>query len=129
MELQEMTPNMMVTDVNKTVDFYEKVLGFKLVNSVPEKGSFDWAYVKRDNVGLMFQQKNNIIEEYPSLKGRDVGGALTFFIEMVGVHDFYIKIKEKVTIVRDLQPKPYTSAEFAIQDCNGYILTFAESDD
>ena len=40
--LKKLTPNLMVEDVNETVTFYQDVLGFALLASVPEEGQFNW---------------------------------------------------------------------------------------
>lgn len=44
MTINSLTPNLMVRDVNATVDFY-KQLGFEIIQSVPDKGVLDWAMV------------------------------------------------------------------------------------
>ena len=48
--VKKLTPNIMVEHVNNTVDFYRDVLGFALLTSVPEQGTFDWAMMKHDAV-------------------------------------------------------------------------------
>ena len=35
MTYQNLTPNLMVADVAKTIEYYEKVLGFETIMSVP----------------------------------------------------------------------------------------------
>lgn len=117
---------MMVENVNETVDFYREVLGFNLVMTVPDSGAFDWALVKREEVEVMFQARASLTEEVPLFKDKPVGGALTFFIRMQGVEDLYRQIHPKVNVVQDLHTTFYGTREFAIQDCNGFVLTFAE---
>jgi len=123
--LKQLTPNLMVNDVNETINFYQKVLGFELVMSVPQEGSFNWAMVQCGEVNLMFQERNNIIAEYPLLKDTPMGGGLTFYIKVGNVKALYEKIRERVNIVSDLHNSFYGAEEFAIEDINGFILTFA----
>ena len=52
--LKKLTPNLMVEDVNETVTFYQDVLGFALLASVPEEGQFNWAMMQHDAVEIMF---------------------------------------------------------------------------
>lgn len=59
-QMESLTPNFMVHDVNKTIAYYEKHFGFKVVNKVPEEGQFDWAMVSAGSVSLMFQKKETI---------------------------------------------------------------------
>ncbi|HYU73050.1 MAG TPA: VOC family protein [Ktedonobacteraceae bacterium] len=125
--LKKLTPNIMVEDVNRTIQFYKETLGFELLTSVPEKGQFDWAMMKRDGVEIMFQARASLGEEIPALQQKEIGGALTFYIDIEGVEELHAILKDKVTIVQEMHTTFYGAQEFAIQDCNGYILTFAEA--
>lgn len=127
MILKDSTPNLMVKDVNKTVDFYTNILGFTKTDSVPETGQWVFAIVKSGNVMFMFQEENSIKEEYPQLTKFPQGGGLTFYIHVSDIHTLYEKLKNKVTVVKDLHETFYGSTDFAIEDCNGYILTFSQN--
>ena len=117
---------MMVENVDETVDFYRDVLGFDLVMNMPEQNPFAWALMKRDDVEVMFQARASLTEELPLFDGRPIGGALTFYIDMQGIETLYEQIRTQVEVVQDLQTTFYGKREFAIEDCNGFILTFAE---
>ncbi len=116
----------MVENVAETVAFYRDVLGFTLVMNVPESSPFDWALMKHGEVEVMFQARASLIKEVPLFKGMPLGGALTFYIDMQGVEALYEQIRAQVQVVQDLQTTFYGTREFAIVDCNGFILTFAE---
>ncbi len=124
---KKLTPNMMVEDVNRTINFYKDLLGFELLANVPEEGQFAWAMMKRDGMEIMFQSRASLEEEIPALKQRDIGGALTLYIEVEDVKELYTHLKESVTIVQDMHTTFYGAQEFAIQDCNGLVLSFAET--
>ena len=126
MTVEKLTPNMMVENVAETVAFYRDLLGFNLVMTVPENTPFVWALMQRDEVEVMFQERASLTEEIPLFKGMPLGGALTFYIDMQGVEALYEKIRAQVQVVQDLRTTFYGKREFAIQDCNGFILTFAE---
>ncbi len=124
--LKKLTVNLMVKDVNSTIDYYTDILDFELVMSVPEEGEFDWAMVKRDGVELMFQSFKSMKGEYPLFKDTEPGGTLLFYIDVEGLNDLYEGLKGKADIIIDKNRTFYNADEFAIKDCNGYILTFAE---
>jgi lactoylglutathione lyase len=126
MTLKRLTPNLMVEDVNLTIEFYEEVLGFELGQTVPETGQFVWASMKSGAVEMMFQSRPSLTEEIPALEDREIGGSLTFHIQMEGVEELYAMIKDSVTVLQDLHTTFYGMKEFSILDCNGYILAFAE---
>ena len=126
-QFNAITPNLMVHSVDETVKFYEDVLGFKKVMSVPpEGGPFVWAMVVHGGTTLMFQDKANMLEEYPVLKDKDVGGGFTLFAEVEDIDTLYKQLKDKVTFVKPLGVTAYGMTEFAIKDCNGLVLTLAQ---
>jgi len=116
----------MVKDVGKTIDFYTKVLGFNVLTTVPEKSPFVFAIVNVNNIIISFQEENSIKEEYPQLNSFSRGGGLTLYINVTDVNGLFEKIKGKATIAKELHKTIYETTEFAIEDCNGYILTFAQ---
>lgn len=120
------TPELSVVDVNKTVDWYEKFLGFKLVMSVPDSGEFDWALVKHNSVSLMFQTKKSLEEELPSLKKLKIESSMILYFDVSNVKELYELFKGKTEIAKELHQTFYGSTEFAIKDCNGYILMFSQ---
>ena len=125
--LKKLTPNIMVEDVNHTIQFYQKFLGFERLATVPEEGLFAWAMLKRDTVELMFQSRTSLGEEIPALQQREIGGSLTFYIEVDDVKELYEHLRGSVTIVQDMHQTFYGALEFSIQDCNGFILAFSET--
>jgi lactoylglutathione lyase len=125
--LKKLTPNVMVEDVNRTIQFYKEMLGFELLTTVPGEGQFNWAMMKRDGVEIMFQSRASLGGEIPVLQQREIGGALTFYNDVEGVKELYTYLKGKVEIVQDMHTTFYGSQEFAMQDCNGFILSFAEA--
>lgn len=124
-KLTSITANIMVESVNETLHYYQSILGFEIAMTVPETGKYDWAWIKRDNVSLMIQDKENFSQGFPLMRGRIPGGSLTFYIIVDDIIELYNTIRSRVRIVSDMQQTFYGSQEFTIEDCNGYFLTFA----
>ena len=131
--MKKISPNMMVADVDATVDYYKDNLGFESVMVVDEeKGDgtsgkpLVWAMLKNGNVEIMLQREDGFVEELPEMKEREVGGTFTLYISMENTKDFYEKIKDKVEIVKELHKTWYGADEFVVRDLNGYIIYFAE---
>lgn len=125
--LKKLTPNLMVEHVNDTVAFYKDVLGFALLASVPEEGEFNWAMMKRDTVEMMFQSRASLTGEVPQFQGKAIGGSLTLYIDVEDIKGLYASLQGKVPILQEMKTTFYGAQEFTIQDCNGYILTFAQA--
>jgi uncharacterized glyoxalase superfamily protein PhnB len=124
--LKKLTPNLMVEDVRKTLDFYRDILGFEIVLTLPEVAPFDFAIVQRDGVELMFQSRESLSENVPALAGRAIGASQTLYIDVTGITDLYQQLREKVEIVVNLHTTFYGTREMYFRDNNGYILSFSE---
>lgn len=117
----------MVYNVKESVDYYRELLGFELVQSVPNDNDIlQWAMMKKDNFIIMFQEMNSLQDDIPFFKEISPGGSLNFYIKIVNIQQFYDKVKDSYRLVSDLKKSFYNTLEFSISDINGYILTFAE---
>ena len=124
---ESLTPNIMVKNVKETIKFYEEKLGFQKVLSVPESGEkFDFAMIAKDKIMIMFQEQENLIQEYPSLKTEEIKPTFTLFINVENIKELYQSLQNKVEIASALHQTFYGRKEFAIFDNNMNILTLAE---
>lgn len=121
-----LTPNIIVDDVNETIDFYQNVLGFEMISSVPEKGKLDWAMMKNGETMLMFQNRESIENDLPMLNDLPSGGSFTLFFVVDDVMAIFEKVKSEVDIVQDIHTTFYDMIEFSFADLNGVIVTLAQ---
>lgn len=124
--MNSISPNFFVPSIPDSIKYYEP-LGFKLVAKVPEDGEMVWAMMTCGNVTIMFQTFESLGTELSAIK-RENGGSLLFYIQIKGIRRFYEEVKDKVTVIKTIEKTFYGATEFAIQDINGYILTFAEDE-
>ena len=123
---ETITTNIMVENVKETIEFYQSKLGFQKVLSVPEDGSIlDFAIIKKDNISIMFQERKNLLDEYPTLQKNEIIPAFTLFITVKDVEKLYKELKDKVKIAKELHKTFYDKSEFDIFDNNGNVLTKA----
>lgn len=126
--LTKLTPNLIVSDVERSVRFYCDVLGFTVTATVPETAPFVFAIVQSGGVEVFFNAPEPAIAEYPAFKDRPIGGTLTLFIEVLDIAGAHAALNERVPIVMPLEHKWYGVTEFAFADPDGYLITFAERD-
>lgn len=124
-KFQSLSPNLVVADVNRSIDFYINVLGFTFVASKPDTGTFEWGMVSKDDVIIMFQTYKSLREGISSIKAPS-GSFGTLFIKVTGVENYYNLIKKRADVASELRLSEYGMLEFTIRDINGYYLTFAE---
>lgn len=127
-QFTKLTPNLIVSDVARSVAFYRDVLGFTPGHSVPDAAPYVFASVQSGAVEFFFNAPEPACAEYPSFKDRPIGGTLTLFIDVVGIAALHDALKDRVTIVMPFEHKWYGVTEFAIVDPDGYVITFAERD-
>lgn len=116
----------MVEDIEETVEWYEEELDADLVATLPpDDGEPWWAQVVVDSITLMFQTRDSLVDEFPEMEGESGPGTATFYIDVSDIKYLYDKLDEDI-LVQELSQNEYGRNQFAIQDCNGYILWFAE---
>jgi lactoylglutathione lyase len=125
--LKKLTPNLMVEDVAQTLTFYEDVLGFTTLTTVPDEPPFVFAIVQRDGVEMMFQSRPSLSENVPALAGMPIGASQSFYVEVENVEELYRQIEGKAEIAVDMHTTWYGTREFYFRDINGYIFGFSQA--
>lgn len=132
MKLQDVTPNLIVSDVDRSTTFYRDVLGFSVVVTVPEAAPFVFVWLQRDNVNVFLNAPAGVAEDVPALAGRVVGGTNTLFIAIeadsveTGIDALHARIAGQGRVVMPLKNQFYGMREFGIEDPDGYIIFFAQ---
>ena len=125
MNVQTVTPNLVVSDVAASLDFY-RAFGFEMTMHVPEQAPFIFAAVTNGGATIFLNDRKSLGPETPAwAKGR--GGALTLYIKLEGF-DEVLKIarERKLKFIQEPETQFYGMREFAVEDPDGFVLTFAE---
>jgi len=127
---KKLTPNLIVASVERSLAFYVDVLGFERGMTVPDQSPFVFASATSGAVEIFVNDAATAIKEYPAFGGRPLGATATMFIEMDeggekidALHD---RIKSRVKVTMPLVTQFYGMREFAIEDPDGYMITFAQ---
>ncbi len=137
MTVTRATADLMVEDVNRTVAFYVKCLGFHYVFGVPagsRDSAVDWpspvplafAMVESGQARLMFQSRASLVAELPRLSGSKIGGSMVVYLECDDLDALYARVSEHAPFLKAPHLTFYGTRECSIEDVNGYVLTFAE---
>jgi catechol 2,3-dioxygenase-like lactoylglutathione lyase family enzyme len=125
-QLNKLTPNLVVADVERSVAFYRDTLGFSVQATVPDAAPYVFAIVSAGPFEIFLNAPEQAVAEYPAFKDRAIGGTLTLFIEVTGIEESWAGLKDVATVALPLETKWYGMTEFAIADPDGYLITFAE---
>jgi len=120
------TPELLVEDLPKTLDWYKSVLGFEVLFVSPESGTPTFARIKRGSVEIMLFVRHDFAKEIPSFSTAPIGGSFVLYLEVEAIKGEWAKVKDQTTIIQSLHQTTYGSEEFTIRDYNGYHLMFGE---
>jgi uncharacterized glyoxalase superfamily protein PhnB len=124
--LKKLTPNLVVSDVGRSVAFYRDVLGFSVGATVPDAAPYVFAAVQSGAVEIFLNAPEPAAAEYPAFKDRPIGGTLTLYIEVEDISQVYELLKDRVNVVMPLVKQWYGVTEFILTDPDGYLITFAQ---
>ena len=128
-ELKKLTPNLVVSNVERSLTFYRDVLGFQVTATVPDASPYLFASLQSGPVEIFLNAPEPAFAEYPAFKDRAIGGTLTLYVEVHGIRSLYETLRSRVPIVTAIEKKFYGVTEFVIQDPDGYLITFGEHGD
>lgn len=124
----KLTPNLVVDSIDRSLKFYEDLLGFSRAITVPEQPPFVFASVTSGAIEIFFNDKGDVAKQHPehALRlGASMGNQL--FIEMEsGIDDWWTGLKDRAPVIMPLITQWYGMKEFAIADPDGYAIIFAE---
>ena len=129
MNFNKLIPELSVTDINKTREFYVDILGFKICYERPED---KFIFVEKDGNQIMLEQINgnwNVGKmEYP------FGRGINFEMTISDVDAVYERIeKAGIKLFMKMEIKDYECGnetvhqkQFLVQDPDGYLLRFVD---
>jgi len=129
MEFNKLIPELSVTDLNNSLEFYTAILGFKIEYSRPEN---KFVFLSLNGSQIMLEEINHHWETgnltYP------FGRGVNFQFEVDNVDELEKSLKERgyplFCPVQEnwygVEDMIYGQREFLVQDPDGYLLRFAQ---
>ncbi|UZP67734.1 VOC family protein [Desulfovibrio mangrovi] len=136
--MKSLTPNLMVADVARSLQFYCDVLGFTFEMGVAEEGGpiatdrsaeqdFIYAMARNGGACLMFLERNAFARDLPAFAGKAPGSSATFYMELDNLDGLHEQLHGTVTEVKAIGNMWYGMREWYIADPDGYVLCLAEA--
>jgi uncharacterized glyoxalase superfamily protein PhnB len=131
MKLSDVTPNLVVSNVERSLAFYRDVLGFSVTATVPDAAPLAFAWMQRDGVSVFLNSLESV-EEHADLAARQIGGTATLFITIEaddvnsGIDALFASISPRAKVMMKLKDQFYGMREFGIEDPDGYVVFFAQ---
>lgn len=132
MKLIDVVPNLIVSNIDASTEFYRDTLGFSVVTTVPDEAPFVFVWLKRGDVSVFLNVASAVAHDLPAVAVRPIGGTATLFVMVEpdsagnGVDALFAAIGSRCHVVMPLKDQFYGMREFAIEDPDGYVLIFAQ---
>ncbi len=118
-KIKKMSPQFLVTDIEHSIEFYTKKLGFE----VAFRHENFYAGIIKDSYSIHLKSGKPSIQERKSKREND---DLDIVFSVEAVEDLYEEfVNKSVDIIQPLCDRPY-GREFYIADPDGYIFAFLE---
>jgi len=128
-----LAPSLRVRDMQKSLDFYTKTLGFQTTDTLTRRdGKIGHATVGFDSPLLMLSPVENVRspQTKEELSKNKVGVGIELYIGMNGskkLDEFFAEVKAKgITVVNEPKTEFWGDRIFTVKDPDGYTLTFSE---
>ena len=131
----DVTPNLVVSDLDRSLAFYRDALGFKVVTTEPDPppaaqpgaggSGLAFAWMQRDTVSVFLNSE-------ASAQMKTAAGTNSLFVTLQaetvasGVDALFESVKGRAPVAMDLVDQFYGMREFAIKDPDGYLVIFAQ---
>ena len=120
------TPNLLVSNIDRSTAFYRDVLGFAIKQTVPDAAPFVFVWLERDSVPVFLNDPKAVEKDVAGAAARPFGGTATLFFVITDVDAFHARVAPHAKVIMPLTTQFYGMREFAISDPDGHILTFAQ---
>lgn len=118
-KIKKMSPQLVVTDIEDSLDFYTKKLDFEIDFRYEDF----YAGISKDGWSIHLKKGNPLIEER---ENKRINKDLDIVFSVDGIEQLYENyVNRSVEIIQPLRDMPY-GKEFYVVDPDGYIISFLE---
>jgi uncharacterized glyoxalase superfamily protein PhnB len=93
---------------------------------VPDTAPFIFVWLERDGVPVFLNDPKAVAKDFPDAARRAPGGTSTLFFVVTGVDALHAVVAPRTKVIMPLTTQFYGMREFAVEDPDGHIITFAE---
>ncbi len=128
----KLVPELICSDIEKSLHFYRDLLGFAVLYDRPEDR---FALVQRDGAEIMLEQSNAQDHLWPkAVLEHPYGRGVDFEIQVTNVDQLHVKITGAgLTCFLELEERWYRCndqelgvRQFAVQDPDGYLIRLSQ---
>ncbi len=129
-QLRSISPLFIVADVEESAEYYREKLGFDIEGYCDYPPRF--TSVLRDGIEIMLKSRGETDKKQPGPEAtvrRRVPRCVDCdaYINVADLDALYHELKaRRARIVRKPETTEHDTREFAVEDCNGYVICFSQ---
>lgn len=123
---RDMIPMLMCEDVQESIRFYTKVLGFNVTSQMDDVGKSGWASLNQGKVQIMLASPS-YLPEGVKVDGRYPQLVLYFYPD--DIEALHQSVRNQGYAATDLVVRFYGMKEFEMVDPSGHMLVFGQDTD
>jgi uncharacterized glyoxalase superfamily protein PhnB len=123
--MKKLTPVLFVEEIEPSLPFWIKRLGFQKTVEVPEGNKLGFVILGKDNVEVMYQSHASAEKDVPGLVKWPLKPATLLYVEVAGLDDI-IKRLEGANVVVPVRKTFYGAREIGVREPGGNVVVFAE---
>ncbi len=124
--IKQLTPVIVVDQVEPCLDFWIKRLGFSKVHEVPgPDGKLLFASAQCEGIEVMYQTRASVIEENPGHANELNGHSIVLFLTVDDI-DAVEKAMAGAPVVKPRHQTFYGSTEFYVREPGGNMVGFSQ---
>jgi uncharacterized glyoxalase superfamily protein PhnB len=119
-KLSGLIPMLETPNLQATIDYYTRILGFDLDATWPSSGPPTWCRLVAGDVVVMFMApEDDAPASTPKITGQ-------LYCYPADIDALWAELRDKVDVVSPIANWDHGMREFQVRDCNGYILRFGQ---
>ena len=124
MKAKRLTPVLMVDAIEPALAFWVDKLGFNKTAEVPHDGKLGFVILERDEIQIMYQTKDSVAVDVPSLAKSPQQGTFLF----IEVDDLNAVVKQLQGVMPVVPRRTtfYGADELIVREPCGNVVTFAQ---
>ena len=109
--------------IESTLDFYQQLFRFVVINKRESHGCLQWVHLKHGNTTLMLKS----IEPDHSKQKHSLDSGLSLYLYVNDINELHHFIKAKKLSISDIALMDYQMYEFKLLDPEGNMITVGQS--
>ena len=130
MRIMRLTPMLNVSDLERSLEFYQKLAGFELASPREAINEWRWAWIKSGQCELMLSEAGGPAHRAEQIDpSRDEGWPAIYYFYPEDVVALHTEVQRRAIPASDLRVTFYGMQEFEVRDPDGHILWFGQGTD